>query len=81
MKVAVPLRKYILAPLTTTAAASAIDAGIRKKKCMVLVQHNFKWRKEWHNEISLKLLKIQIFYCKELQKEVKMKQKSKKDNF
>ena len=32
MKVAVPLRKNILAPLTTTAAASAIDAGIRKKK-------------------------------------------------
>ena len=31
MKVAVPLAKYILAPLGATAAASAIDAGIRKK--------------------------------------------------
>ena len=31
MKVAVPLTKNILAPLGTTAAASAIDAGIQKK--------------------------------------------------
>ena len=31
MKVAVPLAKKILAPLGTTAAASAIDAGIQKK--------------------------------------------------
>ena len=32
MKVAVPLAKNILAPLGITAAASAIDTGIRKKK-------------------------------------------------
>ena len=32
MKIAVPLAKNILAPLGTTAAASAIDAGIQKKK-------------------------------------------------
>ena len=31
MKVAVPLAKNILAPLGTTAAASAIDAGIQNK--------------------------------------------------
>ena len=31
MKVAVPLAKYILAPLGITAAASTIDAGIQKK--------------------------------------------------
>ena len=31
MKVAVTLAKNVLAPLGTTAAASAIDAGIRKK--------------------------------------------------
>ena len=37
MKVAVPLAKNILAPLGITAAASAIDAGI-KKKYMVLEQ-------------------------------------------
>ena len=37
MKVAVPLAKNILAPLGITAAASAIDAGIKKKN-MVLEQ-------------------------------------------
>ena len=31
IKVAVPLPRYILAPLRITAAASAIDAGIQKK--------------------------------------------------
>ena len=30
MKVAIPLAKYVLAPLGITAAASAIDAGIQK---------------------------------------------------
>ena len=35
MKVAVPLAKNILAPSGITAAASAIDAGIKKKKNMV----------------------------------------------
>ena len=34
MKVAVPLAKNILALLGITAAASAIDAGIQKKKNM-----------------------------------------------
>ena len=37
MKAAIPLAKNILAPLGITAAASAIDAGI-KKKYMVLEQ-------------------------------------------
>ena len=32
MKVAVPVAKNVLAPLPITAAASAIDAGIHKKK-------------------------------------------------
>ena len=32
MKVAVPLAKNILAPLGITAAASAIDARVQKKK-------------------------------------------------
>ena len=31
MKIAVPLAKNVLAPLGITAAASAIDAGIKKK--------------------------------------------------
>ena len=32
MEVAIPLAKNVLAPLGITAAASAIDAGIQKKK-------------------------------------------------
>ena len=39
MEVAIPLVKNVLAPLGITAAASAIDAGIqKKKKYMVLEQ-------------------------------------------
>ena len=38
MIIAVPLAKNILAPLGITAAASAIDAGIQKKKYMDLEQ-------------------------------------------
>ena len=34
MKIAVPLVKNVLAPLGITAAASAIEAGIQKKKYM-----------------------------------------------
>ena len=36
MKIAIFLAKNVLAPLGITAAASAIDAGIQKKKYMVL---------------------------------------------
>ena len=36
MEVAIPLAKNVLAPLVITAAASAIDARIQKKKYMVL---------------------------------------------
>ena len=32
MKIVVPLAKDVLAPLGITAAASALDAGIQKKK-------------------------------------------------
>ena len=32
MKVIIPLAKYVLAPIGITAATSAIDAGIQKKK-------------------------------------------------
>ena len=38
MKVAIPLANNVLAPLGIGAAASATDAGI-KKKCMALEQH------------------------------------------
>ena len=40
MKVAIPLAKKVLAPLGITAAASAIDAGIRKKNTRFR-DHNF----------------------------------------
>ena len=36
MKVAIPLVKNVLAPLGITGAASTTDAGIQKKKYMVL---------------------------------------------
>ena len=36
MKLAIPLATNVLAPLVITAAASAIDARIQKKKYMVL---------------------------------------------
>ena len=36
MKTAIPLAKNVLAPLGITTTASAIDAGIQKKKYMVL---------------------------------------------
>ena len=39
MKVAVTLSKNVLASLEITAAASAIDEGIQRKKYMVLEQH------------------------------------------
>ena len=38
MKVAIPLAKNVLAPLGITAAASAIDAGIRKKYIVPEIQ-------------------------------------------
>ena len=37
-KVAIPLAKNILAPLSITAAASAIDAGIQKKYMVLEIQ-------------------------------------------
>ena len=52
MKVAVPLAKNVLAALGITAAASAIDAGIKKKTIWFWNNNinNFKRRNEWYNE-------------------------------
>ena len=47
MKVAIPLAKNVLAPLGITAAASAIDAGIQKRKWFRDYNlNNFKRRNE-----------------------------------
>ena len=43
MKIAIPLAKNVLAPLGTTAAASAIDAGIQKKK------NTWSWKYDFNN--------------------------------
>ena len=44
MKVAIPLAKNVLAPLGITAAASAIDAGIQKKK-----KNTWFWKYDFNN--------------------------------
>ena len=38
MKVAIPLAKNVLAPLGLTTAASALDAGIKKKYMVLEIQ-------------------------------------------
>ena len=54
IKVAVPIAKYILDPLGIKTAASAINAGIQKKKKKTWFRNynfnNFKWKNEWRNE-------------------------------
>ena len=53
MKITVPLATNILVPLGITAAASAIDAGIQKRKKTWFWKYdfnNFKWRSEWYNK-------------------------------
>ena len=81
MKVAAPLAKNILAPLGITAAASVIDAGIQKKihgwGTTTLISSN-----EEMNDIMklFKHLQILIFCWKESLKQLKMKQKNKKED-
>ena len=82
IKVPVLLAKNVLASLGISAAASAIDAGIQKKihgsgttTLIISNEEMNDWRK------LLKLLKVLIFYWKELLKQLKMKQKNKMDGF
>ena len=79
MKVVIPLGKTVLAPLGITVPASAIDAGIQKKMYGSGTA-TFKRRNEWQWKL-FKLLKILIFYWKESLKQLKMKQKKKKEDF
>ena len=87
MKVSVPLAKKILAPLEITAATSAIDARNENKKgsgCLsdfasqttTLAISN----KEINDVKLFNLLQITP-YWKELLKQLKMKQKNKKEHF
>ena len=61
MKVAIPLSKNVLAPLGITAAASAIDAGIKKKRTSFWNNNNnfnnFEWWNEWHKTIKKLVIK------------------------
>ena len=81
MKVAVPSAKNILTPLGITAAASAIDPGVQKKVhgsgTTTLIISNEKM-----NDIIkiVQSLKSLIFCWKELLKQLKMKQKNKKED-
>ena len=61
VKAAVPLVKTILAPLGITAAASAIDAGIKKKRTCFWNNNNnfnnFEWWNEWYKTIKKLVIK------------------------
>ena len=76
MKVAVPLAKYILAPLGITAAASAIDAGIQKKIQTLIISN------EEMNDIMkiIQTLENSYILLKEVTKTLKMKQKNQKED-
>ena len=62
MKVAIPLAKTVLAPLGITAAASAIDAGIQKKKHASGTTSLIISDEEMNDIMLFSLLKILIFY-------------------
>ena len=84
MKVPVPLANNILAPLRITAAASAIDAEIQKKihgsgrpSSTTLIVSN----KEMNNIMKIvQAIKDLIFCLKESLKQLKTKQKNKKED-
>ena len=81
MKVVIPLAKNVLAPLGITADASAIDAGIQNKihgsGTTTLIISN-----EEMTDIMkiVQAVKILIFCGKESLKQLKSKQKSKKED-
>ena len=81
IKLANHLAKNVLAPLASTAAASAIDAGIKKNTWYWNNNfNNFKWRT---NDIMkiVQALKNSNILIKGVLKQLKMKQKNKKENY
>ena len=85
MKVVIPLAKNALAPLGITAAASAINTGIQKKKIHGSGTTTLIISNEEINDIMKILLKVILlkitFYWKESLKQLKTKQKNKKEDF
>ena len=81
IKVAVSIAKNILAPLGITASASAIDGAIQKKIHDSGTKTLINLNEETNDSKLLKLWRIQIFYYKETLKQLKMKQKNKKEDF
>ena len=80
MKVAIPLAENVLAPLGITAAASAIDAGIQKKiyrsgTTALIIS------KEKMNEIMKIVQALEDSNILLKLKQLKMKQKNKKEDF
>ena len=84
MKVAIPLAKYVLAPLGITAAASATDPGIQKKihdsghplsKTLIISNEEM-------NDIMkiIQTLENSYILLKEVTKTLKMKQKNQKED-
>ena len=80
MKVVVPLAKNILAPLGIAAAASATDAGIKKKHgsgTTTLIISNKRWITQWK---LFKPLKILIF-CWRVTETIRNETKEQKGGF
>ena len=84
MRVAIPFAKNVLAPLGITAAASAIDAGIQKKKKKIhgsgtttLIISN----EEMNIMKIVKALEDSNILLKGVTKTIEMKQKNKKEDF
>ena len=82
MEVALTLAKNTLVPLGITAAVSAIDEGIQKKIHNSGTTTLITSKDELNNIIKIaQALKDSNILLKELEKQLKMKQKNKTENF
>ena len=80
MKVAVPFTENILTPLGITAAASTIDAGIQKKMHGSRITTLIIWNEEMNDIMKI----VQALEDSDILlslKQLKMKQKNKKEDF
>ena len=82
MKVAIPSAKYLLASLGITAAASAIDARIQKKMHVFGTTTSIISNEEMNGIIKIhQALENSNILLKGVTKQLKTKQKNKKENF